>query len=42
VLSTPDEDNMLEFGFLCVSRFWMVLLVRNAIGMSVCLNMLVM
>ena len=41
-LYTPDSENISGAGFLCKSRFRMVLVVRRAILRSVLLKMLVM
>jgi hypothetical protein len=41
-LYTPDSENLLGVGFLCLSRFPIVWFVRNAIFRSVCLNTFVM
>ena len=41
-LYTPDRESMSEVCCLCINNFCIVLLVRNAIFMSVFLNRLVM
>jgi len=40
-LYNPDNENLSGHGFLCLSRFSKVLLVRNVIFRSVCLNEMV-